>query len=569
MILVNIKIALIDTGVSKQNSNIVHFYYSKKDDSLINGSRTPKDFHGDLCLHEILKQDLPLDILSIDVMDEQGELSLSGIVLAIDKAIEERSDIINISLGVNLYEKRFYDICQKACDHNILIVSAASHADKISYPAEFKNILSVKVDAKQKQLVEKVTDTAVSVRTQPETQPSTSMAAAYFSGIFAKDLAGTPVFDKFNVLYHNYEIKLDRVHEFFAKTDKESFVKDYHSGLYENLKGKKKAVILLPECADSNKNNVDFFACETTLELLSEDIVAFYDYAKGNFYSLKDSQIVSREFETILIINTHWYEMNTSRELEQRFSDYEIYYIGEFKKKEKSNVKNFSLLKHYDLRTNELFELKKPIILILGFGYNFNKFEVQVNLTRNFKRRGAEVKAITYNSKGIIYGFDVFEYPQKVTFPDIVCSINNHIFYGEFSETLDMWIINIGGSCFFVNNQNKNNFGKLSESYFHAANVDVVVVCIDCFASLESLHTFLLNLDKYGVKHVCFVVSKDVFDPFSADVPNSLRTYRLDKSIYQRQLRKAKNSFKSSLFTLEDVANNKLYENIINFFENG
>ena len=44
---------------------------------------------------------------------------------------------------------------------------------------------------------------------------STSMAAAYFSGILGKDLSNTPIFDKFTILQKKYGINLGISKQFF------------------------------------------------------------------------------------------------------------------------------------------------------------------------------------------------------------------------------------------------------------------------------------------------------------------------------------------------------------------
>lgn len=94
--------------------------------------------------------------------------------------------------------------------------------------------------------------------------------------------------------------------------------------------------------------------------------------------------------------------------------------------------------------------------MISGISANLNKFDVQANLTKNFSKNNFKTKSVTYNPEGALYGFDIFKYSSKVVFPDIVCSINQYMCYTEEKTNLDAWIINIGGGCFFINNQNRN-----------------------------------------------------------------------------------------------------------------
>jgi subtilisin family serine protease len=368
-----IKIALIDTGIFEKELddkyNKKDFYYSEKDRLLLKGCKEFRNDHGNVCLDEILKQNIPLDIVSINVMNDKGLLDINGIILGIEKAIEERVDIINISLGVNLYDKRFYQVCQKACANNILIVSAAAHYDEISYPANFKNVLCITANEKQKKIVKKVDGVTLSVRTESGSEASTSIAAAYFSGIFAKELANNPIYDKFTMLYKLYGIELDHIYFLNKNFDKKSILKEYNNKLYQKLNNKKIAAVLLPQ---QDINDID----ET---LLSKNVVAIYDHAKQTFYSTLNKESVEKNFDIVFIINTNQFEVKLSEKLKKKFQNYETYCVGNF-----SNeiFTEFPLRSHYDIESDDLCELKKPIILICGLSCDFNKFAVQVNLIK-------------------------------------------------------------------------------------------------------------------------------------------------------------------------------------------
>jgi hypothetical protein len=201
-------------------------------------------------------------------------------------------------------------------------------------------------------------------------------------------------------------------------------------------------------------------------------------------------------------------------------------------------------------------------ILICGLSCDFNKFAVQVNLIKNLKNDLISSKAITYNPTGLLYKFDIFQYPTKIIFPDIVCSANNHLFYTEFFNTPDVWVIDVAGGCFFISNQNKNNFGKLSEVYLQAANVDMIVLCIDCFINTKTINSFLHQLQKYGVKKVFFVLIKNAIDQNFIETTDSIQTYYVDKKVYKYNFDRLQKILEDKLFSLEDVENNKLYEAI-------
>ena len=64
----NIKIAVIDTGISKifdEKINIEHFYLYNNE--IVSGYKEPSEQHGTLCLKEILKQKVAFDLLDINI----------------------------------------------------------------------------------------------------------------------------------------------------------------------------------------------------------------------------------------------------------------------------------------------------------------------------------------------------------------------------------------------------------------------------------------------------------------------------------------------------------------------
>ena len=59
----------------------------------------------------------------------------------------------------------------------------------------------------------------------------------------------------------------------------------------------------------------------------------------------------------------------------------------------------------------------------------------------------------------------------------------------ENNRKFDAWLVNVGGGIFI----NKFSFGKLSEAYFHATSVDILILCVPTFIDLEQLE---LNIKK-------------------------------------------------------------------------
>jgi hypothetical protein len=551
-----IKIALIDTGIDKNifitfPVNIQHF--SLENDKMVENYKKPTESHGNKCLQEILKQNVSLDILDFNVTDDDGNLQIVGIISSIQKAIDERVDIINLSLGICEYSSSLFEVCEEAISNNIAIISANSHSDDISYPAAFKNVVGVKVNQKQMKKIEKIDDTTVTVRLEEHIVEkdgtafdfaSTSLACAYFSGVLAKELNNTPIFDKFVLLKENFGIRISDTMEWI-----EPFT-PISKKIFKRIKNKKVAVVLLPPHKKSEMN--DF--------LRLENIIAYWDHEDRKFYRFNITTVKEEvtNFDSILIINTSSYEVILSSDLEKRFSDFELIYLGKFKRP----FENL-LYSHQEFFSENISSLEKPVVLILGIGENLNKFDIQKNLMQNFIKDKFMPKAITYNPEGALYGFDVFQYPNQVIFPDIVCSINHYMSCLEVYDEVEVFVIDVGGGIFFINNQNKQNFGKLSESYFHAANVDIVILCITNGVDLNDLEFAFQKFQNFGVKHIFLMLSHNTFDFSTLETQDGIKTYQLDSAIYQLSLKNLKENLKEEIFTLEEVKKNQLYQKIL------
>ena len=97
------KIALIDVGISekavKTNMDVRHFYLESGE--LVEKYHEPEEEHGTYCFKEIVKslKSIKPQFLDFNISDNSGTLLVSSIIKAIEKAIEERADIINISLN--------------------------------------------------------------------------------------------------------------------------------------------------------------------------------------------------------------------------------------------------------------------------------------------------------------------------------------------------------------------------------------------------------------------------------------------------------------------------------------
>ncbi len=546
----NIKIAVIDAGIDRMVADksicaVEHFSFSKN--KIIKKYKAPMQEHGTFCFKEILKQNVVFDILDINITDENNELKIENVILGIEKAIELRSDIINVSLGSLKYSDDLFNVCQKAVKNNIAIISAASHTSEVSYPSVFKNVVGIDINKNQRDTIEKVNDSTLSLKISNENfdncPPSTSMASARFSGLFGKKLNRNPILDKFIMLKKLYGLKINAELDYIDEINCDKIP------LYEKLKNKKIAIILFPYTEPNALSNC----------LRLKNIVAWYNHKKQKFYSFNNNE-ETNDIDTVLVINSSQYEITISDKLITSLNNnYEIVSIGKFK-----NIKSVNTLiyNHNNFNSETLSTLKKPVILITGLSWELGKFTCQTSLAECFTNDNFCMKTLTYNMQGSLYGFDVFEYPDKIIFPDIVCSINKYMYGTESNNDFDGWLVNVGGGM-FINNFNKFSFGKLTEAYFHAANVDILIFYIPPITDPIHLELNIKKANAYGIKKIFFVISQNAFQSSTIKSFDGIRAYSIDSKKYSDIIKYLKENFKVEIFTHEDVINGFLYKKIV------
>lgn len=551
------KIALIDVGISKKaiesNMDVRHFFLDCGE--LVEKYKEPEEKHGTYCFQEIMKsvESIMPQFLDFNISDNSGELLVSSIIIAIEKAIEERVDIINISLGITVYSQDLYDACEKAVQHNILVLSAASHRNTISFPADFNNVICVKVEQEQSEKIRIIGDTTIAVSMNDYIMSeegaefdfsSTSLGCARACGYLCEALGDGVIKDKYKVLLKKYDIHIHDSESFYGDNNNILEANEIESILSNNRVG----AVVFPESAIQNINK----------NMLHENIVAYYDYEKNAFYTFFDGK-ETENFDVILLLNSLQYNLKLSSMIEQKYKNYTIIYIGNFYNKD-----NNSYLWDYNkYSTSKMSVLKRQVIAVVGLCSDVNKIDVQISVLKSLEQDGLAIKAVTNNPMGLLYDMDVFNYPKELRFPDIVYSINRYMYLTEVNVNLDAWLINIGGGIGAINIMNTYNFGKLVDAYFSAANIDVVVMCVNTYVDITNLRLQLANLYKYGIGNIFIVMSHKDIDLSTLNYKDGLQTYYVDEEKYHEAFEFLKENVEEKVFTLEDVKNGYLYTSIL------
>lgn len=549
------KIALIDTGISKNEINnkykVRHFSLLKE--KLVEEYKEPENSHGINCFKEIVSntKNNEIQILNLNISDGSGNLNVFHIISAIEKSIEERVDIINISLGLTAYSQELYDICEKAIQNNIVILSAASHDNTISFPADFKNVICVKVNQYQKEKIKIIDDTTVSVLmrdfiiTENGTEfdfSSSSLACARLCGYFCDEFSDMPLNDKFKILSRKYKINLYNL-------DNISYNIGFkESGIHNILLNNRVAIVLFPPNLLKNINK----------NLIYKNIVAYYDYEKCGFYSFSTGKQM-KDFDVIIILNSAYMDLEVPVTIKKKYRNYKIICIGNLSKGDDNKY----LYTYTEYESAEMAVLEKPVIAIMSLCSGLNKSDIQLSLLNNLKQDGLDIELISNNPIGILYNANVFNFPKGLKFPNIVYSINKFMCLCEVNKDIDAWLINIGGAMGQVNSLNTYNFGKLADAYLSAANIDIAIICVNPSIDITNLKLQLAYLYKHGIAKVFIVLSHNDIDASTMDYRDGLQTYYIDNTKYFYAFEYLKANIKEKVFTLDDVQSGKLYKNVI------
>lgn len=86
-----------------------------------------------------------VDLYAVKVLDNVGRGSISQLISGIEWAIDNKMDIINLSLGTDTYFSSLKDAVKLAFDNNVVLIAATGNegVERVMYPAKFKDVIAV------------------------------------------------------------------------------------------------------------------------------------------------------------------------------------------------------------------------------------------------------------------------------------------------------------------------------------------------------------------------------------------------------------------------------------------
>ena len=133
-----VNVALIDSGTDySANMNIV------KRETFVDGY---DDSNLQKTMNEKIDGTSPyINVYSAKALDSNNRTTVNRLVKAIDWAVENNVNIINISCGVNSDSAKLHSAVKKAYNKGILLVAAAGNGGNIQYPAKYEEVMAVGV----------------------------------------------------------------------------------------------------------------------------------------------------------------------------------------------------------------------------------------------------------------------------------------------------------------------------------------------------------------------------------------------------------------------------------------
>lgn len=304
----NIKIGILDTGIDRAHPDL---HVSAGRNFIDNNSNYQDDNgHGTHVAGIIasLNNDIGTlgiapnsSIYALKFLDTNGEGSTTDLAAAIDWAIQQDLDILNMSFGLSGSDPIITNLLDKAYKNDMLIVGAAGNegVNSVAFPAKNANVIAVSAINKQKRLASfsntgpqiEVTAPGVGVKStylnnQYTYMDGTSMATPYVTGYLA--LLKEKYSDKTNA---ELRALLRKNTEDLGATDRDSY---YGYGLIKSF---------ISESTEQNVPNDDALFFQANI-----DKIPVYDNRSGSLVTvgyLEKDQIypIERHY-------TNWYQIH-------------------------------------------------------------------------------------------------------------------------------------------------------------------------------------------------------------------------------------------------------------------
>lgn len=552
-----VKIALIDTGVEKDKDNetynIKNFFYNYNTNRIEKSINKPvHSKHGSLCSKYILDIAPQITLLDINVENDFLEITEDSVCEAIDFAIENKCDLINISLGFSMYSEKLYLSCKKAYDNNIIITAAAAHNNDLVFPADNDYTVKIIYEDNDEEKITKINNKSYKINLKPiydyeydvesksiriSASMGSSIACAYFTAILALYLESRPL--------NNRKKLIDTIIENHDNVD-----------IYINQNS-------LSEITINNKSVFSaissYYDCIRYKNIMNKNILGFYDLLqKETIYFNNDKDSYYDDNLDLYLINPLHHQRTQINNINFK----NINYVGDFKNTNCYRGKSLD-------RNDTLREIETPVILIAGVGTDCGKFNVQLELKKQMTENKLPNYCITYNPLGYIFDMDFLEYPENASFQNLIYSLNGYLKNIENESDYESIIIDVAGGMFPLSRINTNNFGMLYHAYLNAISVDYIIICTNSIINITVIEHEIKKLNLLGHTDIAIVVSNLSYNIMGLENSFGNIPYIEEDEKIKNCVTEYKNYFSDiPVFNLNKISDGLLYKKIIDTMSN-
>lgn len=503
----NVNVAVLDCGVREEVVECKkHYKVSNDVVKEYDGLTHELDFHGTYCAQEIIKKAPKACIYDFNVSDEDNIINEKRIINALEFIINQNIDIVSISMKLLFFSEELNKIITKMHEEGIFVL--ASSDTNVSYPADLKYVLAIQSKFGDEKIIH-INNKTICIEhgeylysigdKTVELEPSSSLACAYYAGILALVIEGNMLLG-FNAI-------CDKLGFFnFEKEKHEENLFD----VYDNT-----VIIDTSHSPQWYISNYRFF---------DDKIIGFYDFKNYCFVSRKNEVVDLCTIENIIEIN---YEHIVKKPMadQNRFQNIPYRLLGDFVYHEKKIKMSQYIIPDVDF----IKYINKPIIYIAGFACGIQKFEILLELYKQFEAEGVHCSAMTSNAIGSIMGMNTFEYPKEVSYPQIVYQINETLDYISQKDEANMILVDIPGGITNLNWHNTFNFGMLFKAFVIAADPDFVIIMLNEGIDWNNLKKEIDQIKLNNIPNIIFCVSEYQFDLATAESEAGIQVIKSSK----------------------------------------
>ena len=142
------KIVVIDTGIKQSFAQYVDEFYYIEGQEVYKWNKDTENDHGGICAAIIKKYFTESEIVSMQILDENGKTDIDRLLLALEWCLKQEINIISLSLGSVFSEdkQKMENVIHKLLKKDIVLVAAANNTNTVTYPASMEGVIGVKCD---------------------------------------------------------------------------------------------------------------------------------------------------------------------------------------------------------------------------------------------------------------------------------------------------------------------------------------------------------------------------------------------------------------------------------------